>query len=562
MNFNELYYCNSYFQFAKRLSREVFIGEVPLGGTNPIRIQSMTNTDTMDVESTVCQSIKMIESGCEYVRITTPTLKSVESLALIKKKLRQNGFTTPLIADVHFNAAVALEAARIAEKIRINPGNYTDKNIGKIHFSPTEYHQAIERIAEKITPLIKICKEYGTALRIGSNQGSLSERIIGRYGDTPEGMVESAMEFVRICNDLNFHNIVLSMKSSNTRTMVFASRLLVHKMTQEGFHYPLHLGVTEAGADEDGRIKSAVGIGALLMDGIGDTIRISLTESPEKELAPAKKLAERFNRLSLSSLYEICHQKNNHEIFPYNQNNNLLPDKINQNEKFHRRLQSKRFENIGEPNPPIVVSTKPHPKADYAANDIQLIENTCIISGNSAQTIHNERQSLYHLLQQNNDKPKIFHRIYHGNDKETIQLQAATDFGTLLIDGLCDGIYIETPDIFEPDFPVDLSLSILQAARSRISYAEIISCPSCGRTQFDIIGVVAEIRKKTHHLKGITIAVMGCIVNGPGEMAGADYGYIGSGKGTVTLFKQNHPVIKNIPQKQAVAALMQLIKND
>jgi len=381
---------NTPFQYSRRPSREVYIGDVPLGGDNPIRIQSMTNTDTMDVAATVRQSIRMIEAGCEYVRITTPNMKSVECLALIKEKLRQDGFKTPLIADVHFNADVAIAAARIADKIRINPGNYTDKNIGKVRFSPAEYSRAIERIRENITPLIHVCQQHGTALRIGSNQGSLSERIVSRYGDTPEGMVEAAMEFVRICADLDFHNLVLSMKSSNTRTMVFATRLLVQRMAEEGFDYPLHLGVTEAGAGEDGRIKSAVGIGTLLMDGIGDTIRVSLTETPENEIAPG--------------------------------------------------------------------------------------------------------------------------------------------------------------------------FSILQAARARFSHAELISCPSCGRTQFDIIGAVAEIREKTRHLKGITIAVMGCIVNGPGEMAGADYGYVGSGKGTVTLFKGDQAVVKNIPQEEAVERLMELIK--
>ena len=544
MNFNQLYYCNSFFQFAKRSSREVYIGEIPLGGNNPIRIQSMTNTDTMDVEATFRQFIKMIEAGCEYVRISTPTMKSVESLALIKKMLRQNGFSTPLIADVHFNTNVALAAARIAEKIRINPGNYTDKNIGKIDFSPTEYDCAIERIRENITPLINVCKQYGTAIRIGSNQGSLSERIISRYGDTPEGMVEAAMEFVRICNDLNFHNLVLSMKSSNTRTMVFATRLLVQKMMEEGFNFPLHLGVTEAGAGEDGRIKSAAGIGALLMDGIGDTIRVSLTESPEKELVTAKKLADRFNN-EYFWIASGIRPRNDVESFK-----TLFT---------YSRIPTKRFENTGEPSPPIVISKEPHPKADYISNDKQLIENTCIISGNSAGTIHNERQQLFHLLQQNNDKPKIFHRTYHGADKELIQLQAAADFGALLIDGLCDGIYIETPDIPDKDFSVDLSFSILQATRSRVSTVELISCPSCGRTQFDIISAVSEIREKTRHLKGITIAIMGCIVNGPGEMAGADYGFIGAGNGKVTLFKQNKAVLKNIPQEQAIEELLKLI---
>ena len=573
MNFNQLYYCNSLFQFANRSSREVYIGETPLGGTNPIRIQSMTNTDTMDVEATVRQSIKMIEAGCEYVRITTPTMKSVESLALIKKKLRQSGLNTPLIADVHFNANVALAAARMAEKIRINPGNYTDKNIGKVDFSQTEYNHAIERIRENITPLINVCKQNGTALRIGSNQGSLSERIISRYGDTPAGMVEAAMEFVRICNDLNFHNLVLSMKSSNTRTMVFATRLLVQKMMEEGFNYPLHLGVTEAGAGEDGRIKSAVGIGTLLMDGIGDTIRVSLTESPEKELATAKRLADRFNlsrhcelslaaseawREAIQSINEKKIQENDYfwiasGFCPRNDVESL------KNPFIYSRIPTNCFENIGEPAPPIVISKEPHPKADYTSKDIQLIENTCIISGNSDETIHYERQQLYHQLQQNNNKPKIFHKTYYGFDKELIQLQAATDFGSLLIDGFCDGIYIETPDIPDKDFPVDLSFSILQATRSRISTVEIISCPSCGRTQFDIISAVSEMHKKTRHIKGITIAVMGCIVNGPGEMAGADYGFIGSGKGKVTLFKKNQAIVKNIPQELAVEELLKLI---
>jgi (E)-4-hydroxy-3-methylbut-2-enyl-diphosphate synthase len=374
-------------------------------------------------------------------------------------------------------------------------------------------------------------------------------------------------------------------------------------MMEEGFNYPLHLGVTEAGAGEDGRIKSAVGIGTLLMDGIGDTIRISLTESTEKELAPAKKLVERFKAspqpppkegefgysLVPIPLAPICNRCEKSQ-----QQRHCEPDRVKQSSEVPSLLERAEGEVSGllryarndahtdfhttscnrcveyeariinlrqQESPPVVVSKKPHPKADYVADDRQLLENTCIISGDSTQTIHGERKLLEHLLQQNNDKPKIFHRIYRGSDKETLQLQAATDFGALLIDGLCDGIYIETPDIPEPDFPVDLSFAILQAARSRFTNAELISCPSCGRTQFDIIGAVAEIREKTRHLKGITIAVMGCIVNGPGEMAGADYGYIGSGKGKVTLFKQNQPIIKNIPQEQAVEALMGLIKS-
>jgi (E)-4-hydroxy-3-methylbut-2-enyl-diphosphate synthase len=535
-------YCASYFQYQRRRSREIFIGETPLGGKNPIRIQSMTNTDTMDVDATFCQAVKMIESGCEYVRITTPTIKSVDCLREIKQKLRHNGFKTPIIADVHFNAQVALEAAKVAEKIRINPGNYTDKNKGKTDFSPVEYEKAIIHIRQNITPLIKICKEYGTVLRIGSNQGSLSERIVSRYGDTPEGMVASALEFVHICNEFDFHNIVLSMKSSNTRNMVFATRLLVHQMLEEDLDYPIHLGVTEAGNGENGRIKSAVGIGTLLTDGIGDTIRISLTENPEKELLPAKKIADRFNGLQKLPLTDDCEPFKN--PFAY------------------QRLESSAYQIIGNSMPPVVVSERDNALAEYHLQDKDFLDNVHIVDESGNLLIHNERRHLSNLLQQNKQQPVIFCRTYSGIDIEAIQLQSATDFGALLIDGLCDGICIKTPDITDDDFPIKLSFSILQAARARFSKAEFISCPSCGRTQFDIIHAVEAVREKTQHLKGLTIAVMGCIVNGPGEMSGADYGLVGSGKNRVTLFKKNISVIKNIEQEKTVEALIQLIKSN
>lgn len=530
-------------------TNEVDIGGVPLGGANPIRIQSMVNTPTLDAPATVAQSIRMIEAGCEYVRITAQSVKEAEHLAVIKKGLRQAGFRTPIIADVHFNAQIALTAARIADKVRINPGNYAERNVGKVDFTMQEYLAGIEKIRENIKPLLDICKKYGTALRIGSNQGSLSERIVSRYGDTPEGMAEAAMEFVRICADFGFHNLVLSMKSSNTRNMVFATRLLVDKMEEEGFRYPLHLGVTEAGAGEEGRIKSAVGIGALLTDGIGDTIRVSLTENPENELAPAKKLADRFN---------IYRQKE-----PIEQPKSLKDSCIRLESKKteYSRLESENFEKIGGGQPPVVISRDENVNADYVYN-AELASRVTLISGEEKTLIHAERKILQSALSQGDKKPKIFRRAYFGDDKEDISLQAAADFGALLIDGLCDGIFIETPDVDDPDFPVTLSFSILQAARARFSKVEIVSCPSCGRTQYDIVAAVERVREKTAHLTGITIAVMGCIVNGPGEMAGADYGYIGSGKGLVTLFKGKNAVRRNVPQEKAVDALVELIKEN
>ncbi|MDR0363871.1 MAG: (E)-4-hydroxy-3-methylbut-2-enyl-diphosphate synthase [Bacteroidales bacterium] len=536
------HYCAGYFQYSRFQTKEVFIGEIPLGGRNPIRIQSMTNTNTLDASATIAQSIKMIEAGCEYVRITAQSIKEAEHLGVIKKGLRAAGFNTPIIADVHFNAQIALTAARIADKVRINPGNYSERNTGKIYFNEQEYENGLEKIRANIKPLLDVCKTYGTALRIGSNQGSLSERIMSRYGDTPEGMAEAALEFVRICDGYGFHNLVLSMKSSNTRNMVFATRLLIHKMMAEGYNYPLHLGVTEAGSGEDGRIKSAVGIGALLTDGIGDTIRVSLTESPEKELIPAKKLVERFNKIKEKSP--------------------IRPIDSSKNPFLYGRLESDSYEKMGNEQIPVVISNRENMRADYIAEK-ELFSHVEVVSGDEKKLIHFERNILEALLIQGNRRPKIFRRVYSGVDKEAIQLKAATDFGALLIDGLCDGMFLETPDINDhPDFPVDLSFSILQAARSRFSKAEIISCPSCGRTQYDIVSTVERVRTKVAHLTGITIAVMGCIVNGPGEMAGADYGYIGSGKGTATLFKGKMAIKKHIPQEEAVEALVELIKEN
>lgn len=549
-------YCNDFLSYHRFQTREVKIGSLGLGGKNPIRIQSMTNTDTLNTESTVLQSIKMIEAGCELVRITAPGIREAENLAVIKKELRKRGYETPLVADIHFNPHAAEVAARLVEKIRVNPGNFTDRNIGKTDFTDSEYLEAVEKIRTRIAPLLKICKENGTALRIGSNQGSLSERIVSRFGDTPAGMVEAAMEFVRICNDLDFHNLVLSMKSSNTRTMVFATRLLVHQMMNEGFNYPIHLGVTEAGEGEDGRIKSAVGIGTLLTDGIGDTIRVSLTEVPENELITAKKLVERFNILKTTP------------------NKNTTVSLKNPYE--YERVETEKIDKIGGGQPPVVFAKRGSSEAadcwvsdNFASDDtttsseknIQEKKPTSlfIISSNEKQLIHNERNIIFH--QKQDRRPKLIHRVYEDSDMESVQLKAATDFGALLIDGQCDAMYIETPNIVEKSFPVALSFSILQAARSRFTKTEYISCPSCGRTKYDIVAAVKAIREKTAHLKGLTIGIMGCIVNGPGEMVGSDYGYVGSGIGVVTLFKGKTPVMKNVPEKDAIDALVQLIKD-
>lgn len=548
-------YCCDWLSYHRIPTREVKIGSIGIGGNNPIRIQSMTNTDTMDTAATVAQSIRMIEAGCELVRITAPGIREAENLSVIKKALRERGFNTPLVADIHFNPHAAEIAARLVEKIRVNPGNFTDRNIGKTDFSDTEYAEAVEKIRDRIAPLLKICKENGTALRIGSNQGSLSERIVSRFGDTAEGMVEAAMEFVRICSDLDFHNIVLSMKSSNTRTMVFATRLLMHQMMKENFNYPIHLGVTEAGQGEDGRIKSAVGIGSLLTDGIGDTIRVSLTENPENELIAVKKLADRFNNLQI--------------IDPAKE---TLPPK---NPFEYQRIETTKIDQLGGGQAPLVFAKQDtSEKADcfvsnhFAEQKIALSSQNStkktalfVISSNGDQLIHHEREIIA-ASPNYADSPRLIHRVYHETEMEDIQLKAATDFGSLLIDGQCDAVYIETPNIINKNFPVDLSFAILQAARSRFTKTEFISCPSCGRTKYNIVEAVNTIRKKTGHLKGLTIGIMGCIVNGPGEMAGADYGYVGSGVGVVTLFKGKTPVLKNIPEKEAVEELIQLIKDN
>ena len=626
-------YCNSLANYSRFKTREVKVGNIGIGGSNPIRIQSMTTTDTMDTIATVEESIRMIDAGCELVRITAPSKKEALNLKNIKEELTKRGYNTPIIADIHYTPNAAEIAATIIEKVRINPGNYADKKkFENIEYTEVTYNAEIERIREKFTPLVRICKKNGTAMRIGTNHGSLSDRILSRYGDTPKGMVESAMEFLRICRDEDYHEIILSMKASNTRVMVQAYRLLVAEMIKEGMDYPLHLGVTEAGEGEDGRIKSAVGIGTLLADGIGDTIRVSLTEAPEFEIPVAQNLLKHFEGIEEHDSIEKI-TKNPLHSFDY------------------KRRKTNEVLNIGGGNVPIVMAdfclkekitaasffavgsnySVPLDKwnlTDMAADyvfvgnhdlDFEVPGTLGVIYNYKKWIVHRkgypfltindyldegeiseklnivyvclsdlceelfsrlktdntavlmidtynengtaEQRKLFTELMNNGIKtPVIIGRAYGDLSEEQLQLSASSDLGALLLDGLGDGIFIAAENCGSYQSINSLAFGILQASRTRISKTEYISCPSCGRTLFDLQETTAKIRKETDHLKGIKIGIMGCIVNGPGEMADADYGYVGTGKGKITLYKEQEVVEKNIAEDKAVTSLINLIK--
>lgn len=635
-------YCNSLTSYSRYKTREVFIGDVPLGGNNPIRIQSMTTTNTMDTIATVEQSIRMIEAGCDYVRITAPSINEAKNLLNIKNELRRRGYKTPLIADIHYTPNAAEVAARIVEKIRINPGNFVDKKKFQIiEYTDEQYNEEIEKIREKLIPLLKICKEYGTALRIGTNHGSLSDRIMSRYGDTPLGMVESAMEFLRICREENFHSIVLSMKASNPQVMVQAYRLLINKMEEEGMNYPLHLGVTEAGFGEDGRIKSSAGIGTLLEDGIGDTIRVSLTEEPELEIPVAKILVNRYKeREKHKPIIEI--EENPINPFDYkrretfeisNIGGSTVPKVIadfseenisyslmksigyNYSEELDKwmltdsaadviYLGKKEFSFEPPPNLKLIydyekwITLKDRTKGfpfyqnpveflqakEYSfvinfvglmidevfSNEFEKIKNNSkvvfVINTDNLHGMAEQRRIFFELILRDIKNPVIIKRFYENIDEEKLRLYSATDFGALFIDGFGDGIWINAKDKnrnnISREFINKTSFGILQAARVRITKTEYIACPSCGRTLFDLVEVTNKIRKRTEHLKGVKIAIMGCIVNGPGEMADADYGYVGSGPGKITLYKGKEIVKRNIPDQNALDELIELIKLD
>ena len=522
----------------------------------------MTNTNTMDTAATVKQTIALYEAGCEMVRITAPGVKEAENLEAIKNSLLRQGYDIPLIADIHFNPKAAETAAAIVEKVRINPGNYTDRNTGKVNFTDQEYAAAVERIRQRIGPLVDICKQNHTAMRIGSNHGSLSERIVDRYGDTPAGMVESALEFVRICHEMDFYDLVLSMKASNVRVMIYATRLLVQKMTEEGMSHPVHLGVTEAGDGSDGRIKSALGIGTLLADGIGDTIRVSLTEDPVNEIPAAKQIAGYFKNIPTHESSDIFSR------FFYNPFD-------------YEPRKSNRRPFAGITQFPVVAGEKEKSDtpADYSPEELLTLPGWRHITGmenarkflaepagggivyesTSQEAVFEFRQLFSLLNDAGADHPVILKKDYSGIDKDQLIIRAAIDFGPLFADGLADGMLIGHSGLPFSQTTA-LAFQILQAAGARISKTEFIACPSCGRTLYDIQKTLGEIKTRLSHLKGLKIAVMGCIVNGPGEMADADYGYVGMGAGKVALFKGKEMVRKGIGENRAVDELIRLIK--
>lgn len=648
-------YCHSLTQYRRLKTLEVKIGDLLLGNLHPIRIQTMTTTDTMDTLATVEQSIRCIEAGAELVRITAPSKKEAENLLNIRNELHRRGYTTPLVADIHFTPNAAEIAARIVEKVRVNPGNYIDKKKFEfIEYTDTEYNEEIDRIRERFTPLVKICKEYGTAMRIGTNHGSLSDRIMSRYGDTPMGMVESAMEFLRVARDESYHNIILSMKSSNPQVMVQAYRLLIRTMEDEfGACYPLHLGVTEAGDGEDGRIKSAIGIGTLLEDGIGDTIRVSLTEDPEFEIPVCKDLVKRYADRTTTDA----------PVIP-------PVDRVPYSPFEYRRRPSKAVANIGDHHVPVVVAdfmkaasisradlqavgysydagsdkwNIGDAAADYLYTAKKLInfdlpgtlrvicdyeawlatdrvhylplyqgkeylnanERSSILNFISIDTADNDltdlleavrsdesavlccwsshpqpmlsvRRLIIGLMNKGIDCPVILAVESSDSTIDEQLIHFSTEAGALLLDGIGDGVwlmndpqkivndrvsgrtYLETKNNHQ--FINNTSFSVLQATRTRISKTEYISCPSCGRTLFDLQETTARIRSVTHHLKGVKIAIMGCIVNGPGEMADADFGYVGSGPGKITLYKGKEVVKRGVDSAIAVQELINLLK--
>lgn len=643
-------YSPSLISYQRRTTIPVQIGSLMMGSDYPIRIQSMTTVDTMDTQGSIEQSIRMIDAGCELVRITAPSVKEAQNLENIRKGLRERGYTTPLVADIHFTPNAAELAARIVEKVRINPGNYADKKrFDIIDYTDASYEAELDRIRTKFLPLVNICKEYGTAMRIGTNHGSLSDRILSRYGDTPLGMVESALEFLRICEDEKYYNIVISMKASNTQVMVEAYRLLCKRLEEGDFKaYPLHLGVTEAGDGEDGRIKSAVGIGTLLEDGLGDTVRVSLTEDPEFEIPVAQQLVRRYvDRATQAAPIEkfvsnagdnfnspinpFIHQRRESNVvvnlggnslprviadfshlkeiqmtdlksighfylpepdkwamndlgadFIYTGNNCvdfMLPNglkqiqnaeiwKLNQDDSIYPLFTYEEWIKENQPNPYLNFIRV---KADELSSESDVVHRLHT-SPNAAVLLYSDnkhamadlRRAFFELIQKECKIPVLIQLTYQDVNEDQVQLFASTDAGALFIDGLGEGLMLTVPtSIKNPTaFANSTAFGILQASRLRISKTEYISCPSCGRTLFDLQETTAKIRKVTDHLKGIKIGIMGCIVNGPGEMADADYGYVGIGKDKIALYRGQEVVKKSVQADLAVDELIQLIKDD
>lgn len=603
------------FDYKRRVSSVTRVGDTPLGGDNPVRVQSMASVSTMDTDAAVQQAIRIIDAGADYVRFTAQGERESRNLGIIRRLLNEQGYHTPLVADIHFNPRAADVAATTVEKVRVNPGNYVDKHktFNHIEYTDEEYAAEVDKIRARFVPFLNLCKEHHTAVRIGVNHGSLSDRIMSRYGDTPEGMVASCMEFLRICRDENFHDVAISMKASNTVLMVRAVRLLVRTMDAEGMNYPLHLGVTEAGDGEDGRIKSAVGIGTLLSEGIGDTIRVSLSEEPEMEVPVAWKLLDYIG------------QKQGHAPILADAAPGFDPVTT-------ERRHSRTVGNIGFPHVPVVISDRrdgnysidKNAIPDYFYTGTQMPEDlpegirvildsevwkgdeitfpyftadgvkeaaSCqaklkfiqlsfddlsgevirflkedkatvvVLTTNHVNGLGHQRAAMHRLLIEECDVPVILSRTYEEEDKETMQIESATDFGALFLDGFGDGILMRNKKS-DPVTVDNCMFGILQATRTRISKTEFISCPGCGRTLYNLQSTIARVKAATSHLKGLKIGIMGCIVNGPGEMADADYGYVGAGKGQISLYKGKTCIVKSVPEAEAVERLVQLIKEN
>ena len=538
-------YIQPYTIYSRFKTKEVNIGGITLGGNNPIRIQTMTNTNTLDTHSTIEQIKKIYDIGADYVRLTVQGVKEVENLPNIIKKLKENNIKIPLIADVHYNPKVAEIAAQIVSKVRINPGNYTDisKSANQINFTEKQYAEEKEKIRNNLLPLINICKQNGTAIRIGINHGSLSWRIVSKYGNTTEGMVASAMEFIEICEQENFNNIVLSMKASNPLTMIYANRLLVQKMHESNLNYPIHLGVTEAGLGEDGRIKSSIGIGLLLLEGIGDTVRVSLTEAPEKEIPVAKAIIKETKAI-------------------INSNNITQNENWNYNPFCFERRKTNPIKNIGGNNSPILIFTDFKSK-NILKQDISNVEELNNLSLNIIETdnLYHFRNKINELDKNGNKNPVILKIDIKNLIEEELLYRLSIVAGGLFADGRLDGLWITGTNSENYEKIIQLSYSVLQASRARITKTEYVSCPSCGRTLFDIEKAVKDVMEATKQFAGLKIAVMGCVVNGPGEMADSDYGYVGAGNGKVNIYKGKERVLQNIAEEKAVEELVKIINS-
>lgn len=547
----------SVFDYKRRSSSRVDIGQIPMGAEFPIRVQSMTNTSTMDTVGSAEQAARIIDAGAAYVRLTAQGVREATNLGNIEEALHTMGYNTPLVADIHFNPKAAEVAATVVEKVRINPGNFVDpaRTFKKLEYTNEEYAAEIIRIEESLIPFIELCRKHNTAIRIGVNHGSLSDRIMSRYGDTPAGMVESAMEFLRVFVKQNFKDVVISIKASNTVVMVNTVRLLVDAMNREDMHFPLHLGVTEAGNGEDGRVKSAVGIGALLHQGIGDTIRVSLSEEPEAEIPVAQSLLAHISHLATApaSAIDATYCSGFNPIDP-------------------QRLQSTAIELVGGTNPPIAIGVDTlnedliaYIDADTTEADLltaasQNAGKILVIYSHSANPVA-AIQSATHALKSRDVFNPIIPQLSYEDDLDDVTIKASADFGAMLLNGMHDGIDLRAPRL-NTEQHRSLSLAILQAARLRFTHTEYISCPGCGRTLFDLQTTVNEIKRATSHLPHLKIGIMGCIVNGPGEMADADYGYVGAAAGKVSLYRQKECVERNIPSEQALPRLIEMLKSE